>query len=86
MVARTRVVVVLLVVYTVLEVSLDHLLVYLNLTGRGVPSVTLVLLGFLGVEFAEGSALADQLNRVALVFGLLGLLFVLAAIWQLVSE
>ena len=86
MVSRNRLFVYLVVAYTLVEILVDNVLVFMNLTGRSFPSVTFLLLGALGVEFGNVEYLVGRLNRLALVFGLVGLAFVLAAVWQLVGE
>ena len=85
MVSRNRLVVYLLLAYAVLEISLDNALVFLNLTGRRVPSVTVLLLGALGVPLGVGDPL-DGANRIALALGVVGLFFVSAAVWQLLHS
>lgn len=85
MVSRNRLFVYFVGVYVAVEIVVDNVLVYMSLTGREFPSFTIRLLSLLGIELGiEGSF--GGVDGFALVFGVVGLLFVLTAVWQLVSS
>lgn len=86
MVTTRRLLVYLLVGYTILEISVDNVLVFMDLTGRSVPSFTLLLFGLIGLDLRPTAGAAGAPTVVFLVLGVLGLAFMLAAVWQVVAR
>ncbi|MFB6130544.1 MAG: hypothetical protein ABEJ28_06960 [Salinigranum sp.] len=83
MVTRNRLVVALVVAYAAVEIAVDNALVFMDLSGQRVPSFTVLLVGALGAKFGAGGDPLASLHRLALLSGVVGFAFVLAAVWQL---
>lgn len=84
MASRRRVGLYLLVGYALVEISVDNVLVFTDLTGRSIPSVTLLLLGLAGVEFRPTPTSVPGLSAPVVLLGVLGVALMLAAVWQVV--
>ena len=86
MVTARRLGLYLLVGYTAAEISIDNVLVFMDLTGRPIPSFTLLLLGMVGLDLRPTAEAAGAPPALYLVLGILGLAFMLAAVWQVVGR
>lgn len=80
---RVRLLAAALIGYALLEILVDNLLVFADLAGDGVPSLSLLVLSSVGIDV--GPDTLGTLARVAPVFGVVGVLFMGAAVWLLVS-
>lgn len=75
----------LLVTYTLIEIVVDNVLVFMNLTGRSIPSLTPVVLGLVGIDVGAPTGSTWGSNAPIILFGVLGVAFMFAAVWQLAT-
>ncbi|MFB6082548.1 MAG: hypothetical protein ABEJ67_06990 [Halanaeroarchaeum sp.] len=71
--------------YALLEIVVDNVLLFLDLTGDGVPSLTAILLSWIGVDVGVRE-LALSLERIAPLFGAVGAALIALSLWLVVSS
>lgn len=75
-----------LIGYALLEIVVDNVLVFTDLTGGRLPSLTAVLLGWAGIDLGSGADLPASLSAVAPAFGVAGAICIAVSIWLLVRR